>query len=80
MISDPLSVGSFESGTKFSGDDVVYMLRSRSFTIRTVLLHGEKGRFVVERGVEKGEPLRLVNAQKVLVAYSQKLVIDLTFH
>ena len=74
VISDPLDVGGFEAGTKFSADDVVYMLRSRSFTIGTVLLHGEKGRFIIERGVEGSGPLQLVNPQKVLVAYGQKLV------
>ena len=76
VISDPLDVGGFEPNTKFSADEVVYMLRSRSFTIGTVLLHGKKGRFVIERGVDGSAPLQLVNAQKVLVAYGQKLVSD----
>ena len=74
VISDPLPIGGFESGTKFSCDDVVYMLRSQAFTIGTVLLHGEKGRFVVKHDVKRCDPLQLVNAQKVLIAYGQRLV------
>ena len=78
VISDPLLVGGFEPDTRFSKDEVIHMLNYQAFTIGTVLLHGEKGRFVVKHGVKRCDPLQLVNAQKVLIACGQRLVINPT--
>lgn len=78
VITDPLPLGGFEPGTRFSNDEIIHMLRYRSFTIGTVLLHGQKGRFVVERGANQYDSLRLVNSQKVLLAQGQRLIVDET--
>ena len=75
VISDPLQVGGFEPGTRFSNDEIIHMLRYRSFTVGTVLLHGQKGRFIVECGAKRYDFYRLVNSQRVLLAQGQRLII-----
>ena len=47
VVSDPMPEGGFSPGVKFSEEEVVHMLRQKTFTMGTVLRHRTYGKFTV---------------------------------
>jgi hypothetical protein len=79
VIKDPLDVGGFDPGTRFSTDEVLHMLRYHSFTLETVLFNKQGGMFKVKRGVGKKAPFVLINGLSKGEAKGQRLVISPIF-
>lgn len=63
MVSDPLKVGGFQPGTKFSDLDLAYMLINHAFEMGTALKHRQFGTFKVIPGVKTSKPYRMENTK-----------------
>jgi hypothetical protein len=48
VISDPLEVGGFTTGTRLSTIEVMFMLKYHTFTLGSVIQHKQLGRFTVK--------------------------------
>jgi hypothetical protein len=76
VVSDPLELGGFDEGTKFSDMDVAYMLRFRTFTPETVLRHRQYGKFTVVSGNRIGQSDKMRNSKYIArVGNGQKLLL-----
>ena len=76
VISDPLDVGGFEPDTRFSTQEVVFMLKYHSLTSGSVLHHNKLGEFTVIASVKKSLPFSLVNREYVGSVSNQNLMIN----
>ena len=75
VIRDPLQVGGFEPGTKFSDQEIIFMLRHHSLTSGSVLQHRQLGELTVKKGA-RGCPFFLINAHYSVYICNTKLVIN----
>ena len=76
VISDPLQVGGFEPDTKFSNQEIVYMLRYHSLTAGSIVQHRKHGRFTVVEGAQRRLPFSLINTHYSVCICNTKLVIN----
>jgi hypothetical protein len=77
IVNDPLEQGGFHPDAKFSEEDVVNMLRFRTFTLGTILRHRIFGKFKVMLGERRGSAYRLVNSRYIARAGNgQKLKLQ----
>ncbi len=63
VVSDPLEVGGFSVDTKFSEEDVVHMLKFKTFTLGTVLRHRTYGKFQVILGGRAELAYKMINSK-----------------
>ena len=76
VVSDPLEVGGFSVDTRFSEEDVVHMLRFKTFTLGTVLRHRTYGRFTVINSTRHDEAYRMRNSKYYArVGNGQKILL-----
>ena len=76
VVSDPLEVGGFLPDTRFSEEDVVHMLRFKTFTLGTVLRHRIYGKFQVILGGRQELAYKMINSKYYArVGNGQKLVL-----
>jgi len=70
LVSDPLDIGGFDTGTKFNIEEIFYMLRTEAFTNGTILRHRIHGKFRVETRDRSNNSQILVNSKYVVKASS----------
>ena len=75
VISDPLEVGAFEADTRFSTQEVVFMLKYHTFTLGSVMQHRDYGKFTVKDVMGNRLPYLLKNGKYVATVRNQNLRI-----
>jgi hypothetical protein len=77
IIYDPLSIGGFHKGAKFSEIEVLLMLLNKSFTLGTVLRHRQYGDFTVIESKDNNLPYKLIGKKYagIVIQSGQKLNI-----
>ena len=75
VISDPLEVGGFMTGTRLSTIEVMFMLKYHTLTLGSVMQHKKLGRFTVKAVLGNRLPFFLQNGKYIAKVSNQNLRI-----